>query len=92
MIAALIVGALTAWYLGMRAGIIAAGATFVALLAAAFIPGMTLAVYALVIAWTGAVYFLGPKMSKPGIQGSGLFGGALGQASAFGKKFFGRKS
>src|SRR5262245_12765996 len=50
MLAALIVGALTAWYLGLRAGVIAAAVTFAALVLAMFVPGLSLAVYALVIA------------------------------------------
>ena len=51
MLPALIVGALTAWYLGLRTGIIAAIVTAVALLIAMFvpIPGITLAIYAHVI-------------------------------------------
>src|ERR1041384_3069120 len=46
MLPALIVGALTAWYLGLRAGIIAAVVTATALLVAMFvpIPGITLAI------------------------------------------------
>jgi len=39
-------------------------AVFAALLAAAFIPGMTITVYALVLAWAAALYFFGPKISK----------------------------
>ena len=66
MLPALIVGALTAWYLGLRAGIIAAVVTAAALLIAMFvpIPGITLAIYALVIAWSAAVYFLGAKITQ----------------------------
>ena len=48
MLPALIVGALTAWYLGLRAGVIAAIVTAAAMLVATFIPGATLVVYALV--------------------------------------------
>ena len=51
MLPALIVGALTAWYLGVRIGVIVAIATFVALLTANFVPGLNITVYALVIAW-----------------------------------------
>ena len=36
----------------------------VPLLVAMVVPGMSLAVYALVIAWSAALYFLGPKLSK----------------------------
>ena len=66
MLAALIVGALTAWYLGLRAGIIAAIVTAVAVFVAMVlpIPGITIAIYALVIAWSAAVYFLGAKITQ----------------------------
>lgn len=93
MLPALIVGALTAWYLGMRAGVIAAAVTFAALLAAAFIPGLTLAVYALVLAWSGALYFLGAKLSgkKPGGSVLGeMTGGVVGQVSSWAKKLMGK--
>lgn len=66
MLPALIVGALTAWYLGLRTGIIVAVITAVALFIAMFvpIPGIKLAIYALVIAWSAAVYFLGAKITQ----------------------------
>ena len=56
MLPALIVGALTAWYLGLRLGVIVAIVTAAALLLAAFVPGMTITVYALVIAWDAALF------------------------------------
>ena len=93
MLAAVIVGALTAWYLGLRAGAIAAVATAGALIAAAFVPGLTLAVYALVIAWSAALYFLGAKISakKPGSSLlGGLPAGVAGQVSAWAKKIMGK--
>jgi len=85
MLPALIVGALTAWYLGLRAGIIAAAVTFAALLVVTFVPGLSLAVYALVIAWAGALYFLGAKLSKKGGGGSWL-GGLTGTATSWARK------
>ena len=88
MLAALVVGALTAWYLGMRAGLIAAGVTFGALIVAGFVPGLTLAVYALVLAWSAALYFLGAKIataSKKG-GGGGWLGGMTGQATSWARK------
>ena len=85
MLSALIVGALTAWYLGLRAGIIAAGVTFGALLVANLVPGLSLAVYGLVIAWAGALYFLGPKLSKKDSGGSWL-GGLTGTATSWARK------
>jgi hypothetical protein len=89
MVPALIVGLLTAWYLGMRAGIIAAIVTAAALLVAQFvpIPGLSLAIYALVIAWSAAVYFLGSKISNR-VKGPGMFSVVTGQASSWFKKTF----
>lgn len=89
MVPALIVGLLTAWYLGMRAGIIAAGVTLAALLVATFvpIPGLNLAIYALVIAWSAAVYFLGSKISKRA-SGPSWFSAATGTAGSYLKNLF----
>ncbi len=86
MIPAIIVGAWTAWYLGLRIGLIVAGITAVALLLATFIPGMSITVYALVIAWAAALYFFGPKISKAAGKSS-LLGGMYGQASGWVRKF-----
>ena len=87
MLPALIVGALTAWYLGLRAGIIAAAVTAAALLVAMFvpIPGITLVIYALVIAWSAAVYFLGAKITQR-TSGSGWLGAVTGQATSWARK------
>jgi hypothetical protein len=90
MLPALIVGALTAWYLGLRAGLIVAGFTAIAMLLAAFVPGMTLAVYALVVAWAAALYFFGPKISKAAGKSS-LLGSALGTASSWARKVTGKR-
>ncbi len=95
MLPALIVGGLTAWYLGLRPGVIAAIVTAVVLLVAAFVPGMSITVYALVIAYAAGLYFLGPKLSKNGGAKSSMLGGALGgaygQASAWVRKMWGEK-
>lgn len=90
MLPALIVGALTAWYLGLRTGIIVGIATAIAMLIATFVPGMSITVYALVIAWSAALYFFGPKLSKAAGKSS-LIGGAYGQASAWVRKIWGSK-
>jgi hypothetical protein len=91
VIAAIIVGGLTAWYLGVRLGVIVAGITFVALLLAAFVPGMSITVYALVVAWTAALYFFGPKISKAsGKTGASNMFSPLGQATAWAKKLLNR--
>jgi len=95
VVPAIIVGALTAWYLGLRFGIIIAIITAAALLLATFVPGMSITVYALVIAWTAALYFFGPKISKASGQkglGGGMLGGitgTVGSAAAWAKKMFG---
>jgi hypothetical protein len=93
MLPALIVGALTAWYLGVRVGVIVAVATAIALLLATFVPGLTIAVYALVIAWSAALYFFGPKISKASGKASmsSVFGSPLAQASNWVRKALGRK-
>jgi hypothetical protein len=91
MVPALIVGALTAWYLGLRLGIVVAIATAVALLVASFVPGMTITVYALVIAWAAAMYFFGPKIAKASGKSS-LLGGAYGQASSWVRSVMGKRN
>lgn len=95
MLPALVIGALTAWYLGLRAGAIAAAVTFVALLVAAFVPGLTITVYALVIAWAAALYFLGAKLSggsgKGLAQQKGWLGGVTGQATAWARKLMSKR-
>jgi hypothetical protein len=73
MLAAIVVGVWTALYLGLRAGAIAAVATAAALLVAAVlpIPGVSIAVYMLVIGWCATLYFVLPKMAKPGGKATG---------------------
>lgn len=92
MLPALIVGGLTAWYLGLRAGIIAAVVTAAALLVAMFvpIPGITLAIYALVIAWSAAVYFLGAKITQR-TTSPGWYSAVKGQASSWVEKLMKKK-
>jgi hypothetical protein len=93
MLPALIVGALTAWYLGLRIGAVVAVATALALLVAAFVPGMSITIYVLVLAWCAALYFFGPKISKASGQSgmSTMFGSPLGQAKAWATKLWNRK-
>ena len=90
MLPAVIVGGLTAWYLGIRVGVIVAIVTAAALLVATFVPGMTLTVYALVIAWAAALYFFGPKISKASgkTSMSSVFGSPVTQAQAWLKKLW----
>ena len=82
MIAALIVGALTAWFLGLRLGIIAAVATAVLLLVAMFVPGMSIGIYLLVAAYCAALYFFGKKLQVVTGQ-KGLIGGPAASAMSF---------
>jgi hypothetical protein len=63
MIPALIVGALTAWFLGLRAGLIAAGVAFVAVVVAGIVPGMTITVYGLILGWCALLWFFGSKLT-----------------------------
>src|SRR5687767_5308134 len=86
MLPALVVGAVTAWYLGVRTGIIAAAVSFAALVVAAFVPGATITVYALIIGWCVLLYLAGsrlnggvrkgPAMGTSGM--AGIAGSALG--------------
>ena len=85
MLPALIVGAYTAWHLGLTTGGIAAAVVAVALAVAAFlpIPGLTLAIWVVVLGWCALLYFAGPaigaKVSKRGGGGlSGTLGGTAG--------------
>ncbi|HEY3805180.1 MAG TPA: hypothetical protein VGL61_21370 [Kofleriaceae bacterium] len=93
MIAALIVGGLTAWYLGLRLGAIVAAVTAVALIVASVVPGMSFAIYALVLAWSAALYFFGAKISKASGKTSmfGSVGGSIVQARAWAKRALNRK-
>ena len=98
MLAALIVGALTAWYLGLNLGIAVAVVAAGALVVAMFVPGLTLAVYALIMAWCAGLYFFGAKISKAtgkkGFVGSSVGGamGAVSQAKSWLDKKLGGKS
>jgi len=99
MLAALVVGALTAWYLGLQTGVIAAVVTAAALIIATVVPGLTLTIYVVVIGWSAALYFLGPKISKgKGLKDNpggtaGVLGnlmGAANQARSWVKKHLGK--
>lgn len=90
MLPALIVGLLTAWYLGIRLGVIVAAITAVALLVATFVPGLSITIYALVIGWAALLYFFGSKISKATGKSSvlGGIGGGVGAAQAWVKSLF----
>jgi hypothetical protein len=65
IIAALVVGGVTAFYFGMRPGAIAAGVAFAAFLAAAVAPPLALWLYAAVGLGVGGVLVLGPRRGDP---------------------------
>jgi hypothetical protein len=82
MIAALIVGALTAWYLGLKVGLIVAGISFVAILVSSIIPGMTITVYALVLGWCALLWFFGSKLTgKKAPTKASVAGSVMGSAA-----------
>jgi hypothetical protein len=93
MLPALIVGALTAWYLGLKVGLIAAGISFAAVLVASFVPGMTITVYALILGWCALLWFFGSKMTgkqaptKASVAGSAM--GTVGRWVGKARKMFG---
>jgi hypothetical protein len=97
MLPAVIVGALTAWYLGLRLGIIVAVVTALALLVASFVPGMSITVYALVLGWAALLYFFGPKIAKASGKSSmignvgGAVGGVVNTASGWVKTLLGNR-
>lgn len=59
---AVIVGGLTAYYLGLRPGVIAAIVSAVALVVATFVPGAALPIYTLLALWCGGVWFVKAKL------------------------------
>ena len=61
---ALIVFAVTAWFLGLRPGGIAGGVSFATLIAAQVVPGSALLVYALHILFIGGMVWAGPRLSR----------------------------
>jgi hypothetical protein len=63
VIPAVIVAALTAWYLGLRAGAIAGVATLVAVVVAGVVPGAMITVYGLILGWCALLYFFGQRLA-----------------------------
>jgi hypothetical protein len=79
-IAALLVGALVAYYFGLRPGLVAAGATAGLFLLAAVIPGAAAYAYVVVGAGVAGVVVLGPKLKRPDSLASSGAGGVSGRA------------
>jgi len=70
IVLALVVGGLTAWYLGIQKGIYAAIGSALALLVAMFVPGTALPVYVLLGLWMAGLWFWKtklPTLGKPAV-------------------------
>jgi hypothetical protein len=65
ILAALVVGAVTAFYYGLRPGALAAGVTFGVFLAAAVVPALALWAYLAVGGGVATVLALGPRRADP---------------------------
>jgi hypothetical protein len=65
LLAALIVGGLTAYWLGLRQGVWAAVATFVLLLVAASVPPLAMAIHVLLAVGVVLVCLVGAKRERP---------------------------
>jgi len=65
VIAALIIGAFTAWYLGLRAGIFAAVISAALLVLAMFVPPTALGIYIVLGAYVVGLWLFGSKI--PGL-------------------------
>jgi len=63
IVLALVVGAVTAWYLGVRIGVYAAIGSAVALLLAMFVPGASLPVYAVIGLWLAGLWLFKTKLA-----------------------------
>ena len=64
LIAAVGIALLTAYYLGLRVGLVAGGVSALLLLAAMIVPGWAAAAYAIVVAWVIGVCLIGPRVQK----------------------------
>jgi hypothetical protein len=60
---ALVVGGLTGWYLGIRAGLISAAVSAVALAIATVVPPVAISIYALLAVWCLGVYLVKGKLA-----------------------------
>jgi hypothetical protein len=85
VLAAVIIGAVTAWYLGIRAGIVAAVVSAALLVIALFVPPTAIGIYIVLGAYCVALYLFGTKL--PGLAGKQQPGaGWKGEAA----KWYGR--
>ena len=67
MVAALVIGGITAWYLGLRAGVIAAVLSAALLVLAMFVPPTSLGIYIVLGVYVVGLYLFGSKL--PGLTG-----------------------
>ncbi len=64
LIGALFIGLLTAYYFGLKPGIIAGAGSALLFIVAQIVPGAQLGVYGLVAAFIIGICVMGPRMSK----------------------------
>lgn len=70
-IGAILIGFLTAYYFGIKPGVIAAAGSFMLFVVAEAAPPAALYVYALVAIYIVGVCLIGPRMAKPDDEESG---------------------
>jgi hypothetical protein len=82
LIAALAVGLVTAYYFGLRPGMVAAGATAVLFLVALVAPGLALYAYGAVAVGVFGLFWAGPRMRRKGSPSQLTFLAKVGLAKA----------
>ena len=80
LIAAALVGLLTAYYFGLRHGMVAAGATAALFLVAAVAPNLAIFAYGVVGVGVGVVCIVGPKLRRKGTPAQATFAARAGVA------------
>jgi hypothetical protein len=80
LIAAALVGLLTAYYFGLRPGMVAAGTTAALFLVAMVAPHLAIFAYGAVGVGVGAVCVVGPKLRKKGTPAQVSFAARAGVA------------
>ena len=80
MVAAIVIGGVTAWYLGLRAGVIAAILSAALLLVAMFVPPTSLGIYIVLGVYCVGLYLFGTKLPGLGKKKSAPLGGWKTQA------------
>jgi len=64
ILAALIIGVLTAYFFNVKLGVYAAGGSAMLLLFAFFVPQYSLPAYALLLVGVSSIFVIGPKMQR----------------------------